>query len=481
MVCGNRQRDVVRHRAGVISRPALAICVAFGMLGGGGVKAEDLSAALASAYRANPGLEAERARLRASDEEVPRAKSGYRPRVTGNADAGVRHSNTNPPLRSDGKTRPRGFDVQVTQPVFRGFRTVNAVREAEANVRAARASLRSIEQTTLLEGVTAYVDVIRDQAIVRLRQNNVRVLSKELRATKDRFNVGEVTRTDVAQARARRAGAVSQLDLAKANLRSSRAEYERVIGHPPSGLIEPQPLDARLPRSLSEALEIAQAENPNVISAAFLEQAARHAVDRIHGEFLPEVNLEAEYQRRYNSSRVVRDTESASITGRVTVPLYQAGDVSARVRQAKQTAEGRLRDIEQARVRARADVVSAWSRLISARAKLVSDRIQVSANQTALTGVRKEEEVGQRTLLDVLDAEQELLDAQVQLAITRRDLVVASYSVLSAVGRLTAADLSLPVAIYDNESYYRLVREKWWGVTVTRDAGYVAETNGTAD
>ncbi len=435
-------------------------------------RAETLAQALAAAYASNPRLKAERARLKASDEEVPRAKSGYRPRITGSADAGVEHLNTSPPAPTDGKNEPRGYSIQLTQPLFEGGRTASAVLEAEANVRAARETLRSVEQSVLSDAVTAYMDVIQNRAIVRLREKNVSVLTRELRATRDRFRVGEATRTDVAQARARRAGAVSGLDLAKANLRASRAAFERVIGHLPDGLTEPRPRDDLLPMSLEEALAIAQRENPDVVAAAFRERAARHAVDKVFGEFLPQVNFEAEYRRRYNPSRLTRESETARFTGRVTVPLYQGGEVSARVRQAQRTRESRFQDLENARAKARADTASAWASLVSARAKLQSDRIQVAASRTALAGVRAEYQQGQRTLLDVLDAEQELLDAEVQLTTTRRDLVVASYRVLAAIGRLTAADLGLPVELYDHEVYYRAVRSKWWGVTVTPNPEY---------
>ena len=218
---------------------------------------ETLNEALASAYKVNPRLDAARATLRATDEEVPRAISGYRPTITGEADTSFENTHTRPPrlINGDGSSNPRGYSVQLVQPLFRGFRVVNTVAEAEATVRAGRETLRSVEQSVLLEAVTAYLDVVRDQAIVRLRENNVTVLTRDLRATQDRFNVGEVTRTDVAQAQARRAAAVSALDLAKSNLQTSRATYERVIGHPPSNLVEPKP-SALVPKTLADGSEI---------------------------------------------------------------------------------------------------------------------------------------------------------------------------------------------------------------------------------
>ncbi len=231
--------------------------------------------------------------MRATDEEVPRAKSGYRPLITGSADIGYQRTEIKPGGATE--THPKGYGVTATQPIFSGFRTVNSVRAAEATVRAGRELLRTVEQSVLLEAVTAYVDVVRDQAIVRLRENNVNVLTRELRATQDRFAVGEVTRTDVAQAEARRAASVSALDLARANLKTSRATYERVVGHPPSNLEEPRAQDRRLPTSVNEAVSIGSKESPNVVAALYLEQAARHTVDLIWGELLPTVQLEADY------------------------------------------------------------------------------------------------------------------------------------------------------------------------------------------
>jgi outer membrane protein len=447
------------------------MAAAIGMPFGDGLSAETLRQALANAYKNNPRLDAERARLRATDEEVPRALSGYRPTVNGTADVAYQKTETKPGSGNDGETHPHGYALNASQPIFRGFRTLNQVREAEATVRAGRETLRNTEQSVLLEAVTAYADVVRDQAVVRLRENNVTVLSRELRATEDRFKVGEVTRTDVAQATARRAGAVSALDLARANLKSSRATYERVVGTPPSNLQEPAPPDRLLPKSANDAVSIASRENPSIVAALYREQASRHTVDRIWGELLPEVRVDATYQKRYDTSRAVDEAETTSVVGRLSVPIYQGGEVHARVRQAKHTHVSRLQEIEQARTETQSAVVAAFSRLQASRAQLISDQAQVQANTTALTGVREEEKVGQRTLLDVLNAEQELLNAQVQLATTKRDVVVNSYNLLSAVGRLNAQDMALSSTVYDAEAHYHEIRRKWWGVNITHRDG----------
>jgi len=463
-----------RNKRGVPRGAAVAALAALLALHPGSeVSAETLQQALTAAYRYNPRLDAERARLRATDEEVPRALSGYRPQIFGSGDVGYQKTKTHAGAGSDTRvTNPRGYGVDISQPIFRGFRTLNSVREAEATVRAARANLKIVEQDVLLEAVIAYADVVRDQAVVRLRENNVNVLTREWRATQDRFAVGEVTRTDVAQAEARRAGAVSALDFARANLRASRAAYERVIGHPPSNLVELTVPEHLLPKSQEEALAIAQQENPSIVAALYREQAARHVVDRIWGELLPEVSVDASYDRRWGlANENIDSTETTSVTGRVVVPIYQGGEVSARVRQAKHTHVSRLQEVEQFRTEALADVVSAWSRLQAARAQLVSDQAQVQANRIALAGVREEERVGQRTLLDVLNAEQELLNSEVNLVTTKRDIVVSAYTLLAAIGRLDAEHLGLGSAVYDPEAHYQEVRRKWWGIDITHADG----------
>ena len=433
--------------------------------------AESLSDALGSAYKTNPRLDAARATLRATDEEVPRAKAGYRPTVTGTASAGYQRTDTSPKSQLDGEVHPKSYGVNVVQPIFRGFRTLNGVRVAEANVRAGRETLRTAEQVVMLDTVTSYMDVVRDQAIVRLRENNVQVLSKELKATQDRFSVGEVTRTDVAQAEARKAAAVSALDAAKSSLKTSRGTFERVVGHPPSNLKDQKPQEKLLPKALDEAIAIGTKENPAVVGALYREQAAKHSVDLTFGELLPTVQLEAAYAHNYDTSKLIDEQEVSSVTGRVNIPLYPAGEVQARVRQSKHTHVSRLQEIEQNRTETQAGVVSAWSQLVAARAQLISDRAQVAATRTALAGVREEERVGQRTLLDVLNAEQEALNAEVSLVTTQRNLVVASYTVLNSIGRLTMPELGVVDQVYDPDAHYWEVRRKWWGVSITRPDG----------
>src|SRR5262245_29226839 len=437
-------------------------------------RAETLKEALNAAYKFNPRLDAARAIQRATDEEVPRALSGYRPSVTGSADTAYEVQKTKPPgtgaLSSTDTGNPRGYQVGVVQPIFPAFRTNNAVSAAEATVRAGWEALRSTEISVLLEAVTAYMDVVRDQAILTLRENNVTVLTRDLKATQDRFAVGEVTRTDVAQAQARRAGAGGARERARADPRRGGATYERAIGHPPSSLVEPKP-STMVPKTLAENVEIGNRESPGVVAALYREQAARFNIDLIRGERLPTVQLEANYGKRFDSSTAIENAETTTVTGRVTVPFYTGGEVEARIRQAKHTHVQRLQEIEQARTEVQAQVVTAWSQLQAAKAAVESDQASVDANRIALAGVREEERVGQRTLLDVLNAEQELLNSEVTLATDRRNLVVASYTVLSTIGRLNAQELGVADLVYDPEQHYNEVRRKWFDISITRADG----------
>jgi outer membrane protein len=296
------------------------------------------------------------------------------------------------------------------------------------------------------------------------------VLTRDLKATQSRFSVGEVTRTDVAQAQARRAAAVAALDLARSNLKTSRATFERVIGHPPSHLVEAQ-ASRLVPKSLQESIDISARESPSVVAALYREQGARHTIGRIRSERLPQVQLEANYDKHFDEAVNADWTEATTVTGRVTVPFYSGGEVEARIRQAKHVHIQRLQEIEQARTEVQAQVVTAWSQLQAAQGAVESDATAVDANRIALAGVREEERVGQRTLLDVLNAEQELLNAEVNLATDRRNVVVASYSVLSTIGRLNAQEPGVAALVYDPEAHYHEVRRKWFDVSITHPDG----------
>jgi outer membrane protein len=440
--------------------------------------AESLREALASAYRTNPVLDAARATLRATDESVPQARAGFLPTITGTAGVSSSTRNSRPASATDGRTSSSGYGIGLDQNIFQGFRIINSVNRAEALVRAGRETLRTTEQVVLLDAVTVYMDVVRDQAILRVRENNVRVLTNELRATRDRFGVGEVTRTDVAQAEARRAGAVSDLDLARSNLRTSIGNYVRIIGHPPGRVADQQPIDRLLPKSLEAASEVAIAEHPTVVGAIYIEQAARHDIDIARGARLPSVALSADYNKNHSSGVASGETESTIVQGNVTWRFWDGGATEASIRAAKHTAVRRLQEIEQARTVVRAGVVTQWSALVAARAQLISAQQQLQAANTALAGVREEEKVGQRTLIDVLNAQQEALLAELALITTRRNLVVASYAVLSAVGRLDAHKLSLNSPIYDETANYERSKHKLFDTRIEYADGRVESAAG---
>ena len=452
-------------------RTAIATLVVAVGAWSGAATAETLRDALSATYTYNPQLDAERARLRATDEGVSQANSAFRPTITGNASSSFQNTETRPPSASEGRLYPKTWGVTVNQPIFRGFRSINGVNVAEANVRAGRETLRATEQTVLIGAVTAYMDVIRDQAILKLRENNQKVLADTLRSTKEQFAVGEVTRTDVAQAEASLAAAGSAIELAKANLKSSRATYERFVGRPPGSLVDPKPLSSLTPKSLQAAISISQQESPSVVGALYQEQAARWNVDLIRGELLPTVSLQGAYRESFDSSRSLDETRQAEITGQVSVPIYEAGSVYSRVREAKHRHVATLQEIQRAKNEAQANVVSAWSQYQAARAQLTSDQATVEANKIALSGVREEEKVGQRTKLDVLNAEQAFLNSQVNLVSTRRNVIVSDYTLLQAIGRLNMQELAAVPEVYDPEVHYQEVRRKWWGLDITHADG----------
>lgn len=464
---GSRQRGSRRNSG--VRAPALATILALAFACP--VHGETLRQALYSAYTTNPKLDAERAKLRATDEEVSRAESGFRPVVNGSADVGRQSSTSNPTSDTSGTTDPWGYSISVRQSVFNGFQTTQDVATAEAAVKEGRENLRQVETSVLLDAVTAYLDVVRDMEVLRVRENNVSVLARDLEAAETRRHAREVTKTDVEQARARHARAVSATDLAKANLKVSRATYERIIGHPPANLAMPSLKLKSLPHSIEEAWHTAERESPGVGAALFREEAARHTVDKITGELLPEITLEASYGHREDPSSFYNDENNASVTGRINIPFYDGGEVRARVRQAKHSHVSRLQEIQEVRNETQADVTAAWSRLMAARSQLNSDQVQVEANRLALEGVREEERVGQRTLLDVLNAELEYLEAQIQLVSTRHDLVVANYQVLATIGSLSAESLEISAQIYDPEEHLEEARQNWFGIDITHADG----------
>jgi outer membrane protein len=442
---------------------------------GGPAAAQTLPQALAAAYWNNPEINAARAQTRAVDEGVPLAKSGLRPRVSGfgqvtgqwrygtEAGGGTAAAAGGGSRRSGSQQVDAAYGINIEQDIFRGFRTRNEIREAEASVLASRHTLANTIQNVLFDAAQAYMDVLRDRAVLQLRQRNVEFLQEQLQAALDRFEVGEVTRTDVAQTRARLAEGQANVSLAEANLRASMATFRQVIGVEPGTLAPGFVFGNVLPNSLDAAQSLALAGHPSILAAIYNADAAAFEVKQIEGEFLPTVSIEGSAQRTIGLDS---DTEAnvATLTGRVTVPIYQGGARSARLRQAKELlGESRIAvDIRRAQVRAA--VVAAWYQLEAASAAIAAATTAVEASQTALEGVQEELRVGQRTTLDVLDAQQELLDTRVTLVLAQRDRVVSSFALLSAIGYLDAERLNLPTARYDPQEHYLEVRDKWFGL-----------------
>ncbi len=429
------------------------------------VTAQTLEEALVKAYQDNPSLKSERARLRATDEGVPQALSGWRPTVEVSGSYGVARSYGSSTGRDKvGDVRePMTGALTVTQNLYRGGRTVATTEQAENNVKADRARLADTEQSILLSVVTAYADVVRGQAEVELNFSNERVLQRQLEATGDRFRVGEVTRTDVSQAESRLARALADRVAAEGSLRDARAAYENIVGEVPTLLKPAKPLDD-LPGSLRDAIEIAKRNNFAVIQARFVEESAKNNVRSIVGELLPSLTLNGELETSQETANDRNESDDVSLIARVSMPLYASGSVTSRVRAAKQVVSQRREEYNQAVRSAVESATNAWQTLQTGRASIQAFSAAVRAAEIALEGVREEANVGSRTVLDVLDAEQELLDARVGLVRAMRDELVATYRLRQAVGEATAEKLGLPVDLYNVEDHYREVRGKWWGL-----------------
>jgi outer membrane protein len=440
--------------------------------------ADTIEAALVRAYQNNPQLNAQRAQVRSTDENVPQALSGYRPKVAVTASAGYQYTDTlintggtdlnkNPIVvstQTHGANAPRSAGLTVSQTLFNGQQTANKTRAAESQVSGAREALRVLEQTVLLQAATIYMDYLRDSAIVEVQKSNVRVLEQTLKQTRDRFNVGEVTRTDVAQSEAQLAAGNTQLLAAEATLTTTRANFRRIIGNEPLALAPGSPVDRFLPGALPAAVELSLIENPNVTAAMFGIDVNYLQVKVNEGALLPTVSLQASVQQSYEQTMTIFRSFGASAVAQLSVPVYQGGAEYALIRQSKETLAQQRLNLEQVRDQTRANVVTAWGQLVAGKAQVSSAQSQVAASEIALNGVREEAKAGQRTTLDVLNAQQALVNARVALVTAQHDRVVASYAVLNAVGRLSPQVLNLATTVYDPSVHYQQVRDSWFGV-----------------
>jgi TolC family type I secretion outer membrane protein len=424
---------------------ALVLCAL--ALAAAPASAQSLNDALAGAYQTNPVLQAARAQLRSTDEQVPEALSGWRPTVTAEVEGGGGVDKNH----DDG--RPLGLaELRVVQPIYTGGRTGAAVNQAENLVQAQRAQLVAAEQQVLLQSVTAYMDVVRAEAVLTLDEGNEKVVRDQRDSARRRRAAGAASDTDVSQAESRLALAQAQRIQAAAGLNSARAAYRQQIGADPATLAAPE-LPTGLPAG-EDAAVTAAAAHPYVVAAQFAEKAARDGVDVVLGEMRPQVSVEGD---------LLTDKETARVLAKLTIPLYQAGSFDARARSSKETYGERRFDTETQQRQTAAEAAAAWYALDAAGAQIGSFETQIETAKKALAGTRRDHDAGVRTLLDVLDAQQELLGAQTNLVGARHDQVVAAYRLLAAVGHLTAHDLNLPVKLYDFEEHYLDVRGKSWG------------------
>jgi outer membrane protein len=436
-------------------------------------QAETLTQALIAAYHENPTLDAARAAQRATDELVPQALSGWRPIIT--AQGSVTHviddkdATNNLAVNDHIYTQSDNADYNITlsQPLFRGFKTVEGTAAAEATVKAGKQQLLATEQSVLLNAAQSYIDTLRDRRILQLRQSNVRILQNQEHATNERFKAGELTRTDVAQAQASVAGAKSAMAGAVAAVKADEASYQQFIGHLP-GKLAPAPL-AKAPVSLDASMQIAHGTNPNILAAAQNIDIAQHNVNVAYGDLLPSASLNGRFDSSHNLAGVTGfgvaplSDQSLTLQGVVSVPLYEGGQVYSRVRQAKENvSQSKLKAIDAVRT-VRQGVASAWARLAAAQQAVAANKTQVSASQLALNGVRQEYAVGSRSTVDVLNAETSVLNAQISLVSAQHDQLLGSYQLQAAMGHLTAQHLHLGT-LYNPNEHYNDVRNKWIGL-----------------
>jgi outer membrane protein len=444
---------------------------------GSRLRAETLSEALTRAYIANPQLNAQRANTRAVDENLPGALANYRPALNGSAEGGILQQNFHipgtvqigpnglataiPGSNLDTFTQPRTAAVTLTQNLFNGFRTENSVDQANSQILGSREALRNTEIAVLGNSAIAYMNVLRDTAVYALRQNNVAVLEEQLSDTRQRLAGGEVTRTDVSQAEASLAQGRADSAAAQTSLRTSIANYRQWIGVVPKKLAPARVLGNLLPKSLSSATQIAEVENPLVRGSIENAEAAASAVRIALGQLAPTLNLVGSASQQWDFFGTRQRLFDGSVKAQLTMPFYEGGAISSQVRQAKEKlAEAKL-VVDQQRDQVRASVGSSWATWQNARTVLDAAGAQVRAAEAALQGIREEARLGQRTTFDILYAQQVLLNARVLLVTAQRDQVVASYSVLASIGRLSAQTLSLNVSAYDPAVHYDKVKHKW--------------------
>lgn len=426
--------------------------------------ADTLVEAMSKAYATNPNILAEQAKLRATDEGVSQALSGWRPTITATANTGEQkqRSDSNTPMNS--YRQPNTESLQVSQPLYRGGRTVSGTAQAENNVLSERAKLTNIEQQVLLQVVTSYMNVVQAQSVLELNKANEQRLRRQLDATNQRFEVGELTRTDVAQAEAALSSAIADRTQAEGDLATARTAYHNVVGDDPGQVTAPEEMKG-LPPDFDAAVKTAIASNPNVLAADYTERASKANIGVVRGALLPTLALNGTAQHEFDTlSTANRWRNTFTLLLQLNVPIYEAGAVYSQLRAAYETDRQNLELLDQARRDARQTAATAWDAWQTAKARIVSLNDEVKSNELALEGVEQEALLGSRTVLDILNAEQALLNAQVSLVRSQHDATIAAYQVRSSIGALTASAMALPVALYDPKQNYNTVRDKWIGV-----------------
>ena len=445
-------------------RVAALLTLAIALAPASGASSVPLMAALAKTYRENPSLESARAELRAIDEGVPLALSGARPRITVSSEMIYDRVDTR-----DGTTdlQTASGGMRFEQPVYTGGRVTTETSLADARVHAARARLASIEQDVLLAAVKAFVGVRHAQQVLELSHANEGRALHRLESVRQRFRFGDLTSTDVAQAEARLARALADRRSFEGQLRVAGSSYQRVIGDPPGSLGAAQ-LPVALPATLDEALAMTE-EHPEIKSASLDVDVAKLEIEVADTSLKPHLTLRAEAGYVNEPSTDIAWQRDLKFGAFFEVPLYQGGGAYARMRKARQLHGARGHDLTAARRAAHREVSASWELLQSVEAQLISLEARRRATSIALDGVREEARIGARSIMDVLDAEQQMFDAELALENARRDKIVSGFRLLAAIGSLTADAISLDVGLYDPAQYYRETRTRWFGTNVATD------------
>ena len=437
---------MLSHSAMVFGFATLATLM-FDVIEYGRARAETLSAALTKAHQTNPQLNAQRSLVRQTEEQVNGALAGYKPQLEATAVGGAQYSDgkfRHFDVHSRDRVATGSVGVNATQNLFDGFRTTNSVRVADGRVMAAREVLRLMAQQILLDAATAYMNVIRDAAVVKLQRHNVDMLQEQLQHARQRLRLREVTTTDVSQAETRLAGGKWQRSAAESALTTSRAAYRRIVGEEQADTLTPATTVDRLaPPTLNDAVALSLNENPQITAAQLGIDVAAIQVKIAEGALYPSAKVEAGVQQSWGINSQFDKQFSAGVFATLSVPIYQGGGEYASIREAKEVVGQKRFDLDRARDLVRAGVVESWGQVTAAKSQIEAAQAQMAAAEAALNGVLQEARAGQRTTLDVLNAQQEVVNARMTLVATQRDRVVTSYALLAAVGRLAPDVLQL--------------------------------------